>query len=272
MLNGITGPIPRANNSQFSAPKTPASSAAKVRVHGRAGRPPGAKNRNPRPDRGTSRKPRTSMDQQQTAPSRDETPPITNGDQAAPQEVSNANNASPTETPASPLRTRPRISTTPARPSSLRNAMTPVDGIAVVIPSRSPSVMDNNSPAASIRSSSKITVPFSTSKPKIKQSTPPPSSYKVYKCQWDKCPAELHNLDILKKHMRKHRSEADFKIKAHPCLWKGCSTYNSTRPTFGSVEEWDSHILSKHVEPADEEAAAREDGMCSTLTSAILLY
>lgn len=73
--------------------------------------------------------------------------------------------------------------------------------------------------------------------------------------------------------MRKHRSEDEFKLKARPCLWRGCSTYNSTRPNFGSVEEWDTHVLSKHVEPADEEEVAREEGMCAQLcNSQFMIY
>ena len=103
--------------------------------------------------------------------------------------------------------TRPRIDTTPARPSGLRNAVGSTDGVAVVVPSPSPSIAENKSrgrgrPKKSPKSS--------------QQSTP---IHRVYKCQWEDCPAELHNLETLKKHIIKHGDRYDGPF---PCLWEGC--------------------------------------------------
>ncbi|KAL8731184.1 MAG: hypothetical protein Q9166_003591 [cf. Caloplaca sp. 2 TL-2023] len=102
---------------------------------------------------------------------------------------------------------RPRIETTPARPSGLRNTVTSTDGIAVVVPSPSPSIADTKRG----RGRPKTGTPGTS-----QQSTP---IHRVYKCQWKDCPAELHNLETLKKHVLKH---GDKYKGPFPCLWKRC--------------------------------------------------
>ena len=204
----------------------------------RIGRPPGAKNKKPRPDKGIPWK-RTL----------DQTP-------------NNSEN---------PIPTRPRINTTtPAQPSGLRNAMIPTDntaefigvrnaatpthGITVVIPSRSPSVANTpDTKSTTKKRSLKMPIPSGR--------YPSQPLYQVYRCHWEKCPAELHNLETLGKHVRKHRGnpeEAPF-----PCLWANCYDSNLSVPNkaqdvssgererqhmnFESSEAWEKHMVGKHV-------------------------
>lgn len=46
---------------------------------------------------------------------------------------------------------------------------------------------------------------------------PPPPHYRVFRCDWVDCGAELHNLETLKKHVYKVHME---RVKRH-CKWKG---------------------------------------------------
>lgn len=139
--------------------------------------------------------------------------------------------------------------TTPARPSGLRNAITPSDGIAVVIVTPSRSVNnDSREPDRSLKAASKQRV----------QSSP---AYKIYRCQWKGCKAELHNLETLRKHVRKlHRSKLN--ADGIPCLWTNCEQTRriydkQTRSkkevqyprTFSTSTLWDTHMDKHHLEP-----------------------
>ncbi|KAL8807969.1 MAG: hypothetical protein Q9182_000435 [Xanthomendoza sp. 2 TL-2023] len=123
---------------------------------------------------------------------------------------------------------RPRIDTTPARPSGLRNTVASADGIAVVVPSPSPSIADTKRRRGR---------PSKQSPRTSQQSTP---IHRIYACKWKACPAELHNLETLKKHVAKHGDKYDVPI---PCLWKGC----------GEVRDDDNDD-----EKADEEQPERQ--------------
>lgn len=245
MLNNITATSIRTPIALSSQASTPASGSA-VRVRGRRGRPPGAKNQNPRPDKGSAKKPKATPIQHQKTLPKDRATPDTQDNQAA-----------PVRTPSSSLQNPPRISTTPARASGLRNAMSPLNGIAVVIPSRSPSVMEG-SPAISVRLPANKVLPKSMPKTNIKQ--PPAPSYRVYKCCWDTCPAELHNLETLKKHVRKHRSKEDLEKEPVQCKWANCGDSEHGGLLLKSVEAWDEHVTGKHVN------AAARDSMHSSGT------
>lgn len=89
-----------------------------------------------------------------------------------------------------PTRSKPSDTTAPT-PSKLRNAMTPSDGIAVVIGTGPP------------------TAPGSSVEKKRKTGSRQPSTLRhtIYKCGWKGCPSELHNLDTLRKHVYKHRDQ-----------------------------------------------------------------
>ena len=177
---------------------TPPSQKREV-VHGRKGRPPGAKNKQPRADKGV---PKGSKS----------TSPLI----------------------AKPMRPPLPVESTPRRSSGLRNAISPTDGIAVVVHSRSPSVAGSGP-----QFSSKVDV-------KIEDTV---STYKSYKCGWEQCPAELHNLETLRKHVRKHCKSLD---KPFPCKWVQCgnTAYRAgVRKWLKYNDEaaWDRHVETKHI-------------------------
>lgn len=144
---------------------------------------------------------------------------------------------------------RPRPSdAVPLRPSGLRN-MVPSDGVAVVIESRS----SGTGIEKKRESASRELWPRKKEKPSMHPSTP---SYKVYKCLWKKCSYELHNLENLRKHVRKHREEFD---DGHfLCLWGDCGSgtfmedeeNEGLKPLeFGSDAAWERHVKKKHIDP-----------------------
>lgn len=143
-----------------------------------------------------------------------------------------------------PSRLRPSDAV-PSKPSGLRNVM-PSDGVAVVIESRSPGIVNEKKR----KSASKESWPRKKERPSIHPSEP---SYKVYKCLWKKCPYELHNLENLRKHVHKHREE--FHAKPLLCLWADCPRAVWTDEVevlkpheFKSEATWESHIDKKHVD------------------------
>lgn len=129
-----------------------------------------------------------------------------------------------------------RISTTPARPSGLRNQII-TSPFAVVIP-RSP----NTNESASRQAKTK----------QVKSSPAPLPKYQVYRCRWKNCEGKLHNLETLRKHVRNHLSEFDDDLK---CLWQDCGTTNvgsltgERQPlTFKSETAWERHMNGRHLE------------------------
>lgn len=205
---------------------TTAAPAVKRRI----GRPPGAKNKQVRPDKGIPKKGKT--------PSMDATP-STPGEVSLDEET--MGKITPSGTPSigkagTPIPTRPYINTaTPSRPSGLRNsisAMTPTDGIAVVIPSRSPSVVVVTPQASAKKGRPKKAEAL----PKDDSIASPSSAptYTIYPCYWEHCPAELHNLETLKKHVKKHRQAVD---GVYPCLWADC--FDSSKPISNNMQNED---------------------------------
>lgn len=236
-----------AYNSPYTAemnmttPNTTSGSAQKHR-----GRPPGAKNKQVRPDKGIPKK--TRILSVGGTPSGRENRTV----EEIKEETKQAGTKK-SSSPNTPTHTRP-ISTTPVKPSGFGNsksAMTSADGIAVVIPSRSSSVV-TLTPQASAKKGrlEKTETAFNST-----HSSAP--SYTIYRCNWENCPAELHNLETLKKHVRKHRRDVD---GVHPCLWADC--FDSSNPVSYSMEnkggqhshlkfkseaEWISHVESNHM-------------------------
>ncbi|KAL4973286.1 hypothetical protein BDW66DRAFT_168775 [Aspergillus desertorum] len=84
--------------------------------------------------------------------------------------------------------------------------------------------------------------PGSTNKPKVgAASVAPPqrtSSYPVFACRWGNCQSELHNLELLKKHLFK--SHVSYQIT---CGWKGC-TFTGTLP----AAELMKHAKKEHID------------------------
>ena len=241
------GPNLKTNaSSPTLSPSTPES------VSKRKGRPPGAKNKQVRPDKGVPKKTKTL--------SVPETPSTANPEPSYKETIGKTPKTSPVGSfsvgkPSAPNLSRPRITTTtPTRPSGLRNsisAVTPTDGIAVVIPSRSPSVVIFSPQASAKKSRPKKTEDLSSGT----QASAP--SYTIYRCHWENCPAELHSLETLKKHVRKHRGAVD---DVYPCLWADC--FDSSNPIsnrtqsndgqrrrlrYKSEAEWINHMESNHL-------------------------
>ncbi|KAJ0415213.1 hypothetical protein BJY00DRAFT_267719 [Aspergillus carlsbadensis] len=83
--------------------------------------------------------------------------------------------------------------------------------------------------------------PGSTNKPKVAVAPPvaaPTASYPVFACHWGNCQLELHNLDLLKKHLfKKHVS---FSMV---CGWKGC-TVTGAMP----AAELMKHVKQAHLD------------------------
>ncbi|KAL9007606.1 MAG: hypothetical protein Q9173_007162 [Seirophora scorigena] len=131
-----------------------------------------------------------------------------------------AKNKHPRNSTGSPSRSimtsRPRIDTTPAQPSGLRNSVTSGDGLAVVVPSPSPSLKGTQPKRGRPRKSWPKTSPKT-----LQQSRP---IHRIYQCHWESCPAELHNLETLKKHVNKHGDKFKDEGRPFPCLWRGCGT------------------------------------------------
>ena len=218
----------------------------------RKGRPPGAKNRQVRPDKGIPKKVKTP-----TTSEIDTTAKAKPSDEERIKRTPSVGETPPIGKPSSPIPSRPRIcisTTTPSRPSGLRNsisAITPIDGIAVVVESRSPSVMIT--PQASAKKGS----PKKTENLANRAHSPAPS-YTMYRCRWENCPAELHSLETLKKHVRKHRRDVD---GVYPCLWADCSDSSNPisnksqneahgqqmRLKFKTDTEWVEHVQSNHL-------------------------
>lgn len=82
--------------------------------------------------------------------------------------------------------------------------------------------------------------------------------YQSFKCRWKNCPADLHNLETLKKHIFKvHRVAANGNVL--PCLWADCGDGPSQHPdsktnmdgahVFEFDRDWHDHIQKSHIDP-----------------------
>ena len=160
-----------------------------------------------------------------------------------------------------PSRPKSSANTTPAR-SALRNASTPAADQPFAV------IIDTTSRNTSLRRADSQRKRKSESRDPNRRTRGRPSAasraeptYKIYDCQWKDCIAQLHNLDTLRKHVRKvHRAIAAF--GGIPCLWKGCGkvSFLQDRKTgrhnrvhqyldFGTEDLWDEHMDRKHLEP-----------------------
>ncbi|CAI6247832.1 unnamed protein product [Periconia digitata] len=82
--------------------------------------------------------------------------------------------------------------------------------------------------------------------------------YTSFKCKWEGCSAELHNLETLRKHVFKlHRKETSDGMLE--CLWSDCrkdtrvdllSNVNiESSKSFASEKEWQEHLGQAHFQP-----------------------
>lgn len=166
---------------------------------------------------------------------------------------------SATRSPHTGISTEPRSSTGPLRQSGLRNAVTSSDGFAVVIDSRLSATAQEQDKRGTLE----------PKKPKLIRRDG--VVHKVYKCRWNECPYELHNLQLLRKHVYKHREQ--YGEGPFPCCWADCGTINLSKEDtddidlipleFNTASAWETHIDAKHL---DMIAWNMGDGPCSSGT------
>lgn len=99
-----------------------------------------------------------------------------------------------------------------------------------------------------------------------------PSGFKVFKCRWKLCPAELHNFETLHRHVIKaHCKLASY--GGYPCHWVGCSRSPTKEMKnaaaanrgpgkviasriiwdFDTPQQWETHVLGSHLEGVKHE-------------------
>ena len=263
-----------------SAPTTPQNSPAGVTQsgigssggpsgHRRRGRPPGARNRNagnviayrpqpkpiipdfttPDPKSTPGRLLAPSTFHTKSTPSRPLDPSIPDSKSTPGRLLAHPNpdpgNLSLNAMSAANARKFP---STPARPSGLRNELTvsPAAGFAVVIPSPPKRAGQASRPGSEV----------SSKKPARNTSSPAPiPKRQVYRCRWQDCLAELHNLETLRKHVRKHMDEFE-EDNDYECLWAGCgnsrigATGTDEREPlhFKSAITWERHMDGRHLD------------------------
>jgi len=160
-----------------------------------------------------------------------------------------------------PTRPKSSANTTPAR-SALRNASTPLGDqpFAIIVDPTSRTTHFRRSESQRKRKS-ELRDPSRRTRGRPSAASKAEPTYKVYACRWKDCQAELHNLETLRKHVRKvHRTKAAF--GGIPCLWAGCGkvSFVQDRKTgrhnrvhqcldFGTEDLWDQHMDKKHLEP-----------------------
>jgi hypothetical protein len=75
----------------------------------------------------------------------------------------------------------------------------------------------------------------------------PEVEFNVYKCEWEDCGAELHNIDTLRKHVLKVHGkktvEGDYE-----CAWAGCF-HEDEVTAFDDMVTWMEHMETSHVKP-----------------------
>ena len=218
-----------------------------TRVPGRKGRPPGAKNKQPRSDKGVAKRqvPQGQTTQQPTSS----------------HSPSNSNIIRETSIP---------LNSTPARQSGLRNVMTPGSGLAVVIPSHPSSAADLNL----ARKGSDGTK--SADNPSGRYPAP---SFKDLNCRWENCSAELQSMEVLRRHVFNSHRRGD---GPWLCKWADCHDHDSERRDdelggtdgqqrvrlrFGEKERWERHVERKHLGPYAREFGelGGADGMFSPI-------
>lgn len=78
-----------------------------------------------------------------------------------------------------------------------------------------------------------------------KTSEPVAPEYQVFKCGWMGCKSELHNADVLKKHIVKVHGKAD-EDGGLFCQWEGCEVMERR---WSGLEAWLKHVDNVHLEP-----------------------
>jgi hypothetical protein len=71
--------------------------------------------------------------------------------------------------------------------------------------------------------------------------------YQVYRCHWLDCDAQLHSLEVLKKHVTKVHGHADTEGE-YRCRWRGCKLNTETSTPFNDISAWLGHIDKEHLQ------------------------
>ena len=88
---------------------------------------------------------------------------------------------------------------------------------------------------------------------KPKPSAPRPEAqlqepkYQVYKCHWLDCDAQLHSLEVLKKHVTRVHGHSDTEGE-YRCRWRGCNLNTETSTPFKDISGWLAHIDKDHLQ------------------------
>lgn len=86
--------------------------------------------------------------------------------------------------------------------------------------------------------------PKPISQPEVQLQEP---KYQVYKCRWLDCDAELHSLEVLKKHVTKVHGRPDLEAgDQYHCSWQGCKLHAKH---FSDISGWLSHVDKEHLQP-----------------------
>lgn len=140
-------------------------------------------------------------------------------------------------------------STGPRMQSGLRNAITSSGDIAVLINPRSP--FSKNTDRQARDQKGKSALPESTNF--FRRNV----GHKIYKCRWNDCPYELHNLQTLRKHVLKHREQ--YAEGPFPCCWADCGMIDLSKEKtddprdvlvsleFETAVAWEQHMDLTHL-------------------------
>ena len=71
--------------------------------------------------------------------------------------------------------------------------------------------------------------------------------YQVYRCQWLDCDAQLHSLEVLKKHVTKVHGHPDVEGE-YRCRWRGCNLNTEASTPFKDISGWLAHIDRDHLQ------------------------
>ena len=88
---------------------------------------------------------------------------------------------------------------------------------------------------------------------KPKPSAPRPEAqlqepkYQVYKCHWLDCDAQLHSLEVLKKHVTRVHGHSDTEGE-YRCRWRGCNLNTEASTPFKDISGWLAHIDKDHLQ------------------------
>ncbi|KAK9446785.1 uncharacterized protein V1518DRAFT_130448 [Limtongia smithiae] len=79
---------------------------------------------------------------------------------------------------------------------------------------------------------------------------PPTRAYAIYRCEWQGCGAQLHNLATLQKHVHLiHYHDPERIDERNLCRWTNCFDIAGRRLKFDTEAAREEHVMHVHVEP-----------------------